>query len=382
MAKLFIDENTLTNIGNAIREKEGSSDLIPVVNMADRITAIKSGIPEEILQFSGNCSYQFYYGRWNNFLKAADNKLRFDNVTDISYMFAYAPEDFPISSLEINGKDGECINIKCLFNQGKDLLTVPSITVNGKLGDTSYLFQSCSEIKSIPESFKLFDWASLEELPDDATTSNAGMFSGCGSLREIPTEIISHGFPNATYSSSVVYSIANSCTVLDEIVDIFCNYKSTWTSNAFSSSFQNCARLKNITFKTNNGVPYSVKWKSQTITLSGSIGYASAASYLNGILKRIPEEKQVTDDASYQALKNDKDWFTSDVNYCRYNHDSAVATINSLPDTSAYLAEKGGTNTIKFKGAAGAKTDGGAIKTLTAEEIAVATAKGWTVSLA
>ena len=36
--------------------------------------------------------------------------------------------------------------------------------------------------------------------------------------------------------------------------------------------------------------------------------------------------------------------------------------------------------TIKFKGAAGAKTDGGAINTMTEEEIAVATAKGWTVS--
>jgi hypothetical protein len=64
------------------------------------------------------------------------------------------------------------------------------------------------------------------------------------------------------------------------------------------------------------------------------------------------------------------------VNYSRYNHDSAVETINSLPDTSAY-----GTNTIKFKGASGALTDGGAINTLTEEEIAVAAAKGWTVTL-
>ena len=52
-----------------------------------------------------------------------------------------------------------------------------------------------------------------------------------------------------------------------------------------------------------------------------------------------------------------------------------------MPDTSAYLAANGGTNTIKFKGESGSATDGGAINTLTAEEIAVATAKGWTVSL-
>ena len=67
--------------------------------------------------------------------------------------------------------------------------------------------------------------------------------------------------------------------------------------------------------------------------------------------------------------------------YSRYNHTSAVNTINSLPDTSAYLATAGGTNTIKFKSNAGSATDGGAISNLTEEEIAVATAKGWTVSL-
>lgn len=64
------------------------------------------------------------------------------------------------------------------------------------------------------------------------------------------------------------------------------------------------------------------------------------------------------------------------MDYSGYNHDRAVETINSLPDTSAY-----GTNTITFKGISGSKTDGGAINTLTEEEIAVAITKGWTVSL-
>ena len=36
---------------------------------------------------------------------------------------------------------------------------------------------------------------------------------------------------------------------------------------------------------------------------------------------------------------------------------------------------------INFKGASGSATDGGAIDNLTEEEIAVATAKGWTVSI-
>jgi len=94
--------------------------------------------------------------------------------------------------------------------------------------------------------------------------------------------------------------------------------------------------------------------------------------------------KRVTDAASYEALKNQDEWYTSLPEYSRYNHDSAVRTINSLPDTSAYLATAGGTNTIKFENATnkGSATDGGAIADLTAAEIAVATAKGWTVVLA
>lgn len=85
-------------------------------------------------------------------------------------------------------------------------------------------------------------------------------------------------------------------------------------------------------------------------------------------------------------MKNDPDNYVAGYDgenphyYSRYDKASAIRTINSLPDTSAYLASAGGTNTIKFKGEAGLKTDNGAINTMTADEIAVATAKGWTVS--
>jgi hypothetical protein len=93
-------------------------------------------------------------------------------------------------------------------------------------------------------------------------------------------------------------------------------------------------------------------------------------------------DKCIYDDATYQALKNDPDNYVCGYStenphhYSRYDKASAIRTINSLPDVSG----SGGTNTIKFKGEAGLKTDNGAINTMTPEEIAVATAKGWTVS--
>lgn len=43
MAKVFIEEATLTAIGDAIREKEETTELVPVNDMATRIKAIESG---------------------------------------------------------------------------------------------------------------------------------------------------------------------------------------------------------------------------------------------------------------------------------------------------------------------------------------------------
>ena len=43
MAKILIDESTLTDIGNAIRKKKGTSGLIPTPNMKNEILSISGG---------------------------------------------------------------------------------------------------------------------------------------------------------------------------------------------------------------------------------------------------------------------------------------------------------------------------------------------------
>jgi hypothetical protein len=201
----------------------------------------------------------------------------------------------------------------------------------------------------------------------------------------------STAFPTAA-SSQPYREAFYSCYALDEAPNIpVWTCKAASTSDMFSQTFRGCWRLKRATFETNSdGSPIEAMWKNQTIDFAGETyngtghGHESWA-YSNLINERlntgITMYKVVNDDESYQALKNDPDWFTDKIEYSRYNHDSAVETINSLPDTSAYLTTAGGTNTVKFRGAAGSKTDGGAINTLSEEEIAVATAKGWTVTL-
>lgn len=85
----------------------------------------------------------------------------------------------------------------------------------------------------------------------------------------------------------------------------------------------------------------------------------------------------VWDETSKQvAVNNNMTPFSPCIPTSLYNHDSAVETINSLPDCSGCAAQ-----TIKFRGNAGSAY-GKAINTLTDDEIAVATAKNWTVSIA
>ena len=158
----------------------------------------------------------------------------------------------------------------------------------------------------------------------------------------------------------------NQCHSLKEIIlPRPGNAVLTSTPSGFNVNY--VPTLKSFKFDVQeDNTPYTAQWKNITLTLN-ALGWGSSA-YAN-------KEKCVSNAETYLQLKDDDEYWTLSSEYSGYNHDRAVETINSLPDTSAY-----GTNTIKLKGASGSATDGGAINTLTAEEIAVATAKGWTVS--
>ena len=182
-------------------------------------------------------------------------------------------------------------------------------------------------------------------------------------------------------SNALYYELFNNCYALDEVNNISVVLGKIANGNAFYNTFKKCYRLKNITFQKVNNQPVVAQWSKQTIDLSSFIGYTNIPSNITTAYNSgITTNKKVNSATTYQNLKNDPDWFTDNVAYSRYNHDSALATIQSLPDTSAYLATAGGTNTIKFKSKSGSSTDGGAINTLTEEEIAIATAKGWTIT--
>ena len=372
----------LTAIGNAIRAKTGGTEKLTLDAMPTEIESIQTGgggdLPAEALVISGNCDYRFAKNGWNWFIEEYGDRITTNNITSLTYMFYGAYELIEIP-FEINGNQGTLTDMVYMFNGCSQLMHAPKIN-NVTVKNLDHLFTGCHRLRNIPEDIaNWFNWTKM----DNAATSfgsQTTMFESCYSLRSIPMSFLSHGNPKITYYNSYFTYGFNRCSVLDELVGLPIPYTATWTSNAFTNTFVSCYRLKNITFAMPNGQPYVESWKSQTIDLSKYVGYCDSTSYILNFNSGITGDKLVSSaiEGSYEALKNDPDWYTAQVYYSRYNHDSAVATINSLPDTSAYLATAGGTNTIKFKGEAGRDTDGGAINTLTEEEIAVAAAKGWT----
>ena len=404
MGKVFIQESTLTSIADSIRSKKGTTALIDPANMATEIASITTGggggLPEGALTISGDCLYRFANNGWNWFIEEYGNQITTSGITKGENMFLYSSNLTNIP-FDINISSG--MYYSSMFSGCTQLTAVPPLTFAGNT-DVSSLFYNCTNLTSIGKlsnikfsnsgtmdmftgCYKLrylpeFENIDYSWLNTYAYANCRSMFDKCYSLRNIDESLLNNLYNSVTMSYSSFYKDTfSSCFVLDELKGMHPT-PATITSNFFSNTFTQCSRLKNMTFETQaDGTPYTVSWKAQTIDLSIYIGYASTTGSITNYNSGITIDKQVTDDATYQALKNDPDWFTTDIAYSRYNHDSAVATINSLPDTSAYLATAGGTNTIKFKGASGSATDGGAINTLTEEEIAVATAKGWTVSL-
>lgn len=389
-----LDENK-NILGEQTREVEKEVEIpnkYASDEMAQAIDDIESGnpIPDSALIIKGDCIYMFNGGKWDWFLTQYGNKITTQDILSPEYMFQGTqvesiPFDMNFLESSLNDSYGYKSFI-CMFYGATKLKEIGDL-VNAYPQHTRNMFTNCYMLRELP-NFVNAKWDRLQSYQYNYLQS---MFGGCYSLRQIPDYLIKEIYnPTGTSTSYFVgNNICNSCYALDEIKGLN-PQTGTMTSNAFQNSFNNCHRLKDITFAVQeDGSPYALRWHSQTIDLATyPVGYAKGSndnvsrSYILDYNSGITADKEVYDDATYQALKNDADWFTIDVAYCRYNHDSAVNTINTLPDTSEYLATLSGkTNTIKFKGESGSKTDGGAINTLTAEEIAIATAKGWTVTL-
>lgn len=346
------------------------------------IVDIDTGLPEDLLVLTGDQSNRFRSSSWRSFLDTYGKQMRTENLTDIDYMFNSQNTITEISFSLNSAPTG--MSASYAFEDCSQLRVCPIIT--GTLKSVRQMFYGCSNLPNLPD----FSNIDVSPILVSSTVYEGRINPHCYSIRSIPMAYykqLKNRTISKTYSYSPYYYLAYNNYNVDEIIGMPVMIYDNYTSNAFNSSFTNAYRLKDFVFEVQeDGTPYvASKWKSQTIDLTTAgyfqIGYYHTRDYYL-YNSGITIDKCIYDDATYQALKNDPDSYVcgylteTPLYYSRYDKASAIRTINSLPDVSG----SGGTNTIKFKGEAGLKTDNGAINTMTPEEIAVATAKGWTVS--
>lgn len=324
-------------------------------------------VPNKTITLSGDCRYAFFGGVVDALGDLVKDKIQTQNIQMANYMFYCTQlEEIPFT---INIATGYYTSCEYIFAGSSSipskLKTLPKMT--GQPTSLANMCWNATDLEEIPESFyEDIDWTKL----DAGGTGCVNGFQFCAKLKHIPFELLKHkGTDSPTW-----YNSFYGCASLQELTLPAFNDKA-YTSNTFgSNTFYNNYAMRKLVFEMPDGVPVVVQWKNQTIDLARN--YFGYGTNYNGCTSA----DEIKDAATYEANKNNEYRWTTDINYALYNRTAAVETINSLPDTSAYVAS-GGTNTIKFIGAAGALTDGGAINTMTAEEIAVATAKGWTVTL-
>lgn len=383
MSKVLVEEGNLTNIANAIRAKGNTTSVYKPGEMAAAIsnlsTSTSTYVPtDEDLTFRNCRSRYLFTGNqfswiFNNY---KDKKIRFTGDCSSTQSLFYGCEQEDLSNVIFE----DCHSNNDPKNGG---LGLAELLDSSK---TKYppKIKNC-DIRSLVGAFRRAN--GLKTLPSFENCTIA-YFGGCIPINQMIC--YSHLLEDVNFDLSKTIKLRDTnsyASFYQEFIQKCWNLKSIVfslptvqespvTYNQFRQFVTDCNRLRHLKFK--NYLP-SLQMKSQVIDMSVEIG----CLYTDDDIHHpdfFSEDKKITDDASYQALKDDPDAWTKMPEYSFYNHDSAVETINSLPDTSVYLAENGGTNTIKFTGNAGSKTDGGAINTMTAEEIAVATAKGWTVT--
>lgn len=374
MSKVLVSDNKLTAIADAIRGKTGGTEDLSLDGMALAITSLDGG-GIEIPTITGNCDHRFNNG-WEWFIDAFGDQIETSDINDCTYMF-------------MNNK---VESVPFVINLAETSIPLNQMFVNSEIQVFPRIV--AQENTTITNFQQMFNWATeLRTLPDDyfdsfvpASVHNAvnrevvmtQLFNNAIRLRTAPTSFKQLYGNGIRGTGSAGYRTFMYCRHLDAVPAFPVERSSpSDNENMFSNTFDGCHCLKSMKFDTNQGVPFVVNWFNQTINFTQQgVGFATLYTNLGDENNSRTNADEIVDAETYELNKNNPNSWTTLVEYSRYNRLSAIETINSLPDVSS-----GSNNTISFTGNAGSATDGGAINTMSAAEIAVATAKGWTVSL-
>ena len=359
---------------------------------------------EELIITKGNYLFANTSPLYKNCLSYI-NRANFDKVDGMLYMFYNNSKVGDLSnitiklyeSVSIQGAFGNCINLRKLPN---------FVTTVGTFNSNQYFgaFENCYKLEQ--EEFNKFMKLDFSNTPQSYACQNNY------NLKHIDLTQAVNGFIpwGEIYWSfqRLIGSEPNLRTIKLPAWNPKQDSKPFEASSYYFDTWDGMTMLDSIIFSTEeNGVATKAKIKNGLIYIKNNYGCGST---MTGLMS-YPDEPLTKDDnvfkditgstctverikAGYERVKNRPNWcsvYDYSMSYqgktiypriltSRFNHKSMVDLINTLPDTSEYIAAKGGTNTLKLCRYMGDLTDEGGTSNLTEEEIAVATAKGWTVT--
>lgn len=396
MSKVYLDDSILTDIADAIREKTGESGTITPANMPTEIEGISGGGEPIVIDDYGTDANYFI----KSFICINDTVTFKPKNLDLNLLCASMQFQAPNNKIIIDCANIDRNNVNtnlngflryCQLNSINNIEIKNYEDISSRIGASTTIaydsmFYNSQYIESIPDDIYNFIMDRVQKTIYTADSNNPNFgscFYNCDNLRgekadtfrsKIVSCAIQSRFTNTI--SQVNYNCYFQPYFHNLQIDPFYNYRKQASGTVFlisSSMLYNCG-LRHIVFKpfdTNSEYYY---YPNLYIDLSTNVGWC------------VSKNKQNTNGISnlnfYNLYKDNVNYWFWNKDYSGYNHDSAVETINSLPDMTLNKNTASGlTYTIKFAGSEGSGTDEGAINTLTEAEIAVASDKGWTVTL-
>lgn len=359
MANVLIDENTMKAIGDSIRGKNGTSDIYLPSEMPAAIDAISGG--SEPLNISDLCGddYSTRYGSFcivkpnDAFYKALLESVSFSGVGGVFY-------PYPPSSV---------------VNANKDIAY--------HFYDKSYNPQyshSFSIYVTNGSSQNLAGASSLEYMPKaivHGTNINRISLSGshmlASSLFNHIKEFDYHDFYECVDSPDAIpeWSSGSSCFQQSTVKKVVLPERGT---SDWGNTFKQCYSLEEIYFGIGDVPGYatpdycSFSNTFQNLPSCHTIEITGAGGFYN-------DNSSCTIDLTTVGFGyNGHDNSVRDKADSVYSRTQFINTINKLFPSQS-------TGTIKVAAGAGANNADGGMDALTASEIAIATDKGWTVTI-
>lgn len=317
MARVFVSDSTLTDIAEAIREKNGSTDTYKPSEMADAVRAIESGGSDEnawveddspviyvkgcyaktniemYITENGTATYKRKYREGeNNFYANQYPQWNYGNLNQVISMHG------EFSNLITSIEQAEIINLEdCTEGEkisviGQNAFSCMTLLKRVRIPDTIETvekqgFSLCYQLKEInlPNTVSYIGTAafnfctSLEkfDIPPLVTTLESQTFSNCVKLKKITgiermTSIGANCFDSCVLLEGTVVLneaiselgqyVFRNCFSLEKVI-----FLGTPTGTLNTNAFQNCPKLKDIYVPWSEGEVANAPWGATKATI-------------------------------------------------------------------------------------------------------------------